>query len=86
MIIHRPQELALLIKSHRKKQKLNQQDIGHLTGLKQSTISAFEKKPQATKLDTLFRILSATNLKIIIRSKNNLSQNKNTQNKWSEEW
>lgn len=64
MIIHTPQELAIIIKDRRKSQKLSQNDVGNPVGLKQTTVSAFERKPESTKLDTLFRILATTNLQI----------------------
>ena len=80
MITRDPAALAVFIKNQRKKQKLSQAALGELVGLKQTTISAFEKKPVATKLDTLFRILAACNLEIKIQS----TDTKPTD--WSEEW
>ncbi len=82
MVIHNPKELAMFIRSYRKKQSLSQSDIGNLVGLKQSTVSAFERKPAVTKLDTLFRILSAANLEIHIYPKDS----SDTQTGWDEEW
>jgi HTH-type transcriptional regulator / antitoxin HipB len=64
MFIHSPRELALLVVNQRKKLKLSQGAVGNLVGLKQTTISAFENKPENTKLDTIFRILSAVKLEI----------------------
>ncbi len=83
MLIRSPKELALLVLSQRNKLKLSQTEVGNSVGLKQKTISAFENKPEATKLDTLFQILSAVNLDIIIEPKN---QRSNEKNKWTEEW
>jgi len=82
MKIHTHKELASYFRSYRKKHKLSQQDIAEVVGLKQSTVSAFEKKPESTKLNTLFRLLSAVGLEINISSKNS-SFNKNN---WHEEW
>ena len=82
MIIRSAEELALLVQNYRKKQKSSQSDIGELVGLKQSTISAFESKPKATKLDTLFRILSAVNLAIEVRPQNAPGE----KGSWPEEW
>jgi len=82
VIIHNPKELAMLVKSNRKKLKLSQNNIGNLIGLKQSTVSAFEQKPESTKLDTLFRILSSTNLEIHIYPKDKPKK----KNDWQEEW
>ena len=66
MIARSTKELALLISSHRKKLKLSQAQVGKLAGLKQQTLSEFERNPEGTKLSTLFRILSAVNLNIKI--------------------
>ena len=72
-----------MVISQRKKLKLSQADIGNLVGIKQQTISQFEIKPESTKLDTLFHILSAVNLDITALAKD---ENNLTQNQWKEEW
>jgi len=82
MIIHNPDELALFFKNYRKKQQYTQSELSQLVGLKQATISAFENKPESTKLETLFRLLSAANLELHIGPRNT----KNTQGNWTEEW
>ena len=81
MFIRAPKELALFVINERKKRKLSQAAIGDLVGLKQQTISAFEKKPESTKLDTLFRILSAVNVDMNLFSKNNTQKSK-----WKQVW
>jgi len=80
--MHNANELAIAIKNYRKGQKLSQSRIADLSGLKQATISAFEKKPNATKLETLFRILAAVNLEILVQPKGKTAK----QNEWKEEW
>jgi len=83
MLINSPKELALLIINQRKKLKLSQVEVGNLVGLKQKTISALENKPESTKLDTFFRVLSALNLDIQILSKDEISTIKS---QWKHEW
>lgn len=83
MLIRFPKELALLVTRQRKKLKLTQADVGKLVGLKQQTISEFEKKPEGTKLNTLFHILSAVNLDMKILTKDEVTSAKNI---WKEEW
>ncbi|HVE44089.1 MAG TPA: helix-turn-helix domain-containing protein [Gammaproteobacteria bacterium] len=78
MYIRSPKELALFIISQRKKYNLSQAKVGELVGLKQQTISEFELNPETTKLDTLFRILSAANLDMHITEK--------AKTKQKEEW
>ena len=81
MLIHNADELALFFKSYRKASKKNQRNLAHSVGLKQTTISAFENKPNSTKLETLFRILAASGLQIHIQPKTD-----NTDQTWTEEW
>ena len=83
MFIRSPKELALLIISQRKKRKLSQAEVGKLVGLKQQTVSEFERRPESTKLSTLFNILSAVNLDIKIFIKEKSISNKTP---WKEEW
>ena len=83
MIIHSPKALALLVINQRKKLKLSQAEVGNRVGLKQKTISAFENKPEGTKIDTLFHILSAVNLDVRMSPKDEISTG---QTEWKEEW
>jgi len=83
MLIHSPKDLALIVMNQRKKLKLSQFEVGDLVGLKQTTVSAFENKPESTKLDTLFRILSAVGLDINILKKDEPAK---TEAQWKEEW
>ncbi len=82
MIIHNPKELSLLIRNCRNKQDMGQADVSDLVGLRQATISAFENDPGGTKIDTLFRILSALNLDIHITSRDKTQ----AETEWQEEW
>lgn len=83
MLIRSPKELALLVINRRKELNLSQAEVGKLVGLKQQTISAFENKPESTKLETLFRILSSTklNMRLLAKGESYLAKND-----WKEEW
>jgi HTH-type transcriptional regulator/antitoxin HipB len=83
MRIRSARELALVISSRRKKLNLTQKTAGELVGLLQKTISAFENRPENTKLDTLFRILSVTGLEIQVLPK---EAKKGAEEKWNQEW
>jgi HTH-type transcriptional regulator/antitoxin HipB len=83
MLSRSPQELAQLVIKQRKKLKLSQAAIADLVGLKQKTISAFENKPEGTKLDTLFLILSAVQLDIRVAAK---KSNETAERQWQQEW
>jgi HTH-type transcriptional regulator/antitoxin HipB len=83
MFIRSAKELALLVMSRRRELGLSQAEVADKVGLKQKSISAFENKPESTKIETLFRILSAVKLDI-----NGLAKEKaNADDKsWREEW
>jgi HTH-type transcriptional regulator/antitoxin HipB len=83
MLIHSAQELAVVVRDQRKKLKLSQSEAGDLVGLKQATVSAFENKPDSTKLETLFRLLAALNLEVIINVRGNVTADLA---QWKEEW
>ncbi len=83
MFTRGPKELALQVISQRKKLALTQEEVANRVGLKQKTISAFENKPENTKLSTLFLILSAVNLDMKIKTKDS-SKDKNSA--WKYEW
>ena len=83
MFVSSPKELALLVINQRKKLKLSQAEVGKLVGLKQQTISEFEIRPESTQIDTLFRILSALKLDIMLPPKDEKLTKKT---KWKEEW
>ncbi len=62
MLITSPKLLALFVTNQRKKLKLSQAEVGDRVGLKQQTISDFEMNPEGTRVETLFRLLSAINI------------------------
>lgn len=81
--IRSPQELAQQVASQRKKLKMSQSAVGQLVGIKQATLSAFENKPESTKLETLFQILSGVNLELYVVSKEGKS---GSSTEWPHEW
>ena len=70
MIIRSAKDLALYLNDQRKQLKMSQTEVADLVGLKQDTISKFENSPDNSRIDTLFRILSALNLNISLVEKN----------------
>lgn len=83
MLTSSPKALAQLVISQRKKLKLSQATVGALVGLKQQTVSDFERNPDSTQLNTLFRILSAVKLDLNALPKNEEHKPKST---WQAEW
>jgi HTH-type transcriptional regulator / antitoxin HipB len=81
MILHSTQELAEYIRDRRKRQKLSQAEVGDRVGVKQATISSFENNPEGTKLETLFKLMSALDLELQV-----IPKEKAFNQGWQEEW
>lgn len=73
-LIYSPQALGSAIKRQRKAKKLSQTEAGGAFNLDQTTISSIEQGAPGTRLETIFRLLAALDLELIIRpkKKNNL--------------
>ena len=82
MIVHSANEMAESIRDRRKRQKLSQAEVGDRVGVKQATVSAFENKPESTKLETLFKILAALNLELQIVPRGSAQ----ARSGWDREW
>lgn len=67
MVATTPQMLAHAVKEYRLLQKRSQTDIAQIASIKQSTISIFENDPTGTKIETLFNILTALELELVIQ-------------------
>lgn len=83
MIVHSSKELAEFMRDRRKRRKLSQAETGDRVGIKQATISTFENNPEGTKLETLFKLLSALDLELLIIPKEEAHQYNQG---WQEEW
>lgn len=72
--IRSPEDIGDLIHFLRKQRNLTQTELAKLTGIKQQTISAIENGLQQAEVKTLFSILSALNLEIVIRPRTQRTQ------------
>lgn len=77
-IVHSPETLGQFIQRVRKYKKLTQSDAGRNFKIDQTTISSIENGAKGTKIETLFRLLAALDLELIIQDKNELNNNKNS--------
>ena len=68
-VIYSPKALGNAIKRQRKEKKLNQQEAGADFKINQTTISSIEQGAPGTRLETLFRLLAALELEMVIRPK-----------------
>jgi HTH-type transcriptional regulator / antitoxin HipB len=64
-----PAQLGPILRSLRSERSLTQQEAGAKVGLKQSTVSAIESHSATSRVDTLYKLLSALNLELVVRDK-----------------
>jgi len=84
MLIHSPADLSQQLRDRRRQLGLSQSAIGEEVALRQDTVSKFETKPDNTRLDTLFRLLSALNLELHTQPKEDASSEGSPH--WTEPW
>ena len=82
MKINTANDLSLLIKSERKKQHRTQADVSSNIGIKQPTLSAFEKQSAQSRIETLFKIVHELGLELHLSSSKDIVSD----NEWTEEW
>ena len=83
MKITSARQLSHLLQEQRKQQGQSQTLVARKVGLRQDTVSKFENTPDGTRLDTLFKLLSALDLELEVKPRGSVS---NTTEQWQEEW
>lgn len=79
--------LADALQQVRKQQGQTQQTIGELAGTKQSTVSTFETSPEHARIETLFKLLSALNLEMVLELRGQAPENGSGNHQaWDQEW
>jgi HTH-type transcriptional regulator / antitoxin HipB len=63
-----PQEIAKVIRLHRKAARLSRVQLAELAGIGKTAIYDIEKGKESVQLDTLLKILKVLNIKIILTS------------------
>jgi|MedtruStandDraft_1076414.scaffolds.fasta_scaffold00200_16 HTH-type transcriptional regulator/antitoxin HipB len=85
MKVTSPTSLAYAVKDQRKINKLTQTKTAEMIGIKQTTVSDFENRPESTKLETLFKILSALDLELhVVKKDTNMDER--AAGYWTKEW
>jgi HTH-type transcriptional regulator / antitoxin HipB len=64
-----PESLGAALRKERKKKGLSQTEVGKSVGIDQPTISRVEKGNPGTELGTLFRLLAALDLELVIQKR-----------------
>ncbi|MBL8518742.1 MAG: transcriptional regulator [Betaproteobacteria bacterium] len=70
-----PYQLAQVLRGYRRSRGLTQQDITAIGGPLQKTVSNLELAPERTSVESLFKLLSALNLELVLRDKDASKQN-----------
>lgn len=89
MKVTNTRQLSAYMKDVRETKKLSQSKVASKVGIRQDTVSSFELSPDSTKLETFFKILSALNLELDIKPRNesgSSNSNSNSNSGWKEEW
>lgn len=62
-----PAQLGQILRNCRKRQDLSQAEAGSRVGLKQGTVSVIESGSAGMSVESLYKILSALGLELIVR-------------------
>jgi len=77
-----PEMLAQALKNIRKERQLSQSVVADSVGLKQATISGFENQPEGSRVETLFKLLTALDLELHLSERNS----EKPEAGWDQEW
>ncbi|MBJ7582864.1 MULTISPECIES: helix-turn-helix domain-containing protein [Aeromonas] len=83
MRVTSPTLLAAAVRDQRKISKLTQSEAAKQVGIKQTTVSDFELRPESTKLETLFKLLSALDLELHVVKRGSILDDSKV---WDREW
>jgi HTH-type transcriptional regulator / antitoxin HipB len=72
-IARTPKQVGHALRRRRRSQDLTQKNLGEKTGLRQATISGLEGGEPGTQLRTLFDLITALDLELVIRPRTRAS-------------
>ncbi len=84
VVARTPAQLGAALKSARMRRGLTQTEAASNVGLKQKTVSSLENVGARTSVETLYKMLSALNLELVVRDKEHGEPSANNQS--SREW
>ncbi|ERK07696.1 HipB protein [Serratia fonticola AU-P3(3)] len=86
MKITNAKQLSIYLRDVRLAENLSQEKVASRVGIRQDTVSNFELQPGTTKLETFFKILSALDLELEVKSRGSQSCETKSTDGWKEEW
>ena len=69
-----PHQLAQVLRGQRKALGFTQKQVADLVGLFPKTISALESTPDRSRIDSLFKLLSALGLELVLRPRSAVAE------------
>lgn len=67
--IRTPRQLAPVLRGQRKSMGKTQNQVGSQVGLLPKTVSALETNPERSSLESLFKLIAALELELVLRPK-----------------
>ena len=67
--VHTPKQLGKVLRGQRKTTNTSQQAVGATVGLLPKTISKLELDPDTATVESLFKLLSALQLELVVRAR-----------------
>jgi HTH-type transcriptional regulator/antitoxin HipB len=64
-----PEQLAHVLKSHRKRLNQTQGEVAARVGIKQGTVSVMEADTARAKVETLYKLLSSLGVELVVRER-----------------
>lgn len=86
MKITSPEMLAQSLKNVRRDRHLTQQTTAELVGIKQATVSSIENHPERSRIETLFKLLSALDLELHLSERASADDATSNDHSWDQEW
>ena len=83
MNVTSPKMLAQAVRNARKQCKLTQRETAESIGMKQSTVSEFVNHPEGIRIGTLFMLLAALDLKLLVVSRRGEHKSSDS---WDQQW
>jgi len=64
-----PEALGAILRGCRREKRLTQEVVGKNAGLLQAAVSQIESRPGSSSLGRIYRVLSALDLELVVRSR-----------------
>jgi HTH-type transcriptional regulator/antitoxin HipB len=74
--VHTLEQLGPVLKGLRKEQNLTQKEVGAAVDMLPKTVSKLELEPDTATVDSLFKLLSALQLEVVLQSRQQESSTK----------